>query len=156
MEFLQTIVWKKILAPCCYLIGVYFGLDYEVIGIMLVLMGMDTIVGTFASNTLNTPFSTKRMVSGFFSKLMMIFLPATIALVAKLVGVDLSSIILASIGLLSIAEAISVLENLITIKTKKRAESHDLITPVLTIVRKLLKNLFNIVVKKLETEVDKK
>lgn len=156
MNFIHMVFWKKTLAPALYGLAAYFSLEFNAVGALWILMLFDMAVGVGASYTLGEDFHTKKLLGGFFSKMIMMILPMTLALIAKVVGIDLKFIIKISIGILAVAEGISIVENLLTIKQKKRAESHDIITPLLTAIRKILEKIFTSSLEKISGTDEKK
>lgn len=139
-EFLD-IMFKSINEFKMLLYGVfmYLHIDVEAISILATLMCIDTFCGSIKVFRIDyTGFKFKKLLLGFVSKVAFILIPLVVALAGKGLGYQLKMIVEISIKILVCSETISIISNLIAIKTKKDVQDYDIITALL----KYLRNAF--------------
>lgn len=122
-----------------YSVFIYLNMDTEPVTIFCYLMLADTILGAIKVLRIDyTKFSFKDLIIGFVIKPALLIFPMTIALIGKGIGYDLSLIVSLSIKLLIVSEGISIISNLISIKTKEETKDFDIITKLLKKTRSYL------------------
>jgi len=121
-----------------YVLFVFLGIKTMVVEVLFYLMVIDSLLGIAKALRLNEMFSFQVLAWGMVSKISLLIVPITIALMAKGVGFDLSYFVVAILNALVVNEGISCITNIITIKTGKRLENTDYITQLLNSIRKAL------------------
>lgn len=141
MEHHNENFWNQI-KTLIYGLFVYLKIDTEPILVLTVLMCIDTLLGIIKVIRLKpNTFSAKDLFLGFGSKLAFLLLPLTLALIGKNLHYDFTMLVVVAIKILTISEGISIISNLISIKTKKEIENYDIITGFLKYIRTLLINM---------------
>lgn len=120
---------KSILINFFYLpfisILVWLDLEKESVDILAILLMIDFIVGMLKSLRLGEKITYSRFVAGFFGKLLLLLIPIVVALAAKGVNIDLSSIAMGAIYAFIVAETISIIINIQSYRNKKRYKKVD-------------------------------
>jgi len=136
--------WIKNIGYCvafCYgWICDYSGLasQHEVILILVTLMILDSITGYTKVAVLGNHPTSTRLSIGVISKVTLLILPFTIALLGKGLGINIVGLATGSIMTLLVSEAISVITNIYIIRTKKEVKEFDIVSVMLLRVRKVL------------------
>lgn len=119
-----------------YGIFLYLNFNKELMGALVALMVIDTIAGAIKILIINyREFSFKRLILGWVSKIALFFIPFTIAILGKGLGYDLRMLVDISVKILLVSESISIVSNVLAMKTKKEVEDFDLITKFLKVLR---------------------
>jgi phage-related holin len=119
-----------------YAIFVYLNLRADLMTILFWMMAIDTFVGPIKALRIDpNEFSFKKIMIGFFSKLAFLCLPATVALLMKGLDLEWKTFLDFSIKLLIVSEGISVLSNLVSIKTRQEVKDYDLISRFILFIR---------------------
>lgn len=119
-----------------YGVFLYLKIDVDLMVILGWLMIIDTCVGPVKVLRINyNEFSFKQTVIGFLTKIAILMLPLTLALVMKGLGLQFNLLTVFAIKLLIVSEGISVVSNLISIKTRKEVKDFDLVTRFLKWIR---------------------
>ncbi|PBJ04990.1 phage holin family protein [Flavobacterium sp. ACN6] len=113
---------------------------------------MDTFLGVIKTIVLNNRFTFKKLAVGFVSKLAVLLIPTALALMSKGLNYNFNWFVTAVMNLLIVSDGISIISNIIAIKTKKEVENFDAITLILNSIRSRLIQLF----KKLLLAIDPK
>jgi len=125
-----------------YAVFLYLKIDVDLMVILGWLMIIDTCVGPVKVLRIDPrEFSFKQTVIGFLTKLAILMLPLTLALVMKGLGLQFNLLTVFAIKLLIVSEGISIVSNMISIKTKKEVKDFDLITRFLKWVRQYFTTL---------------
>ncbi len=129
VPFLSLIAWLQ--------------LDKEAVQILCYLLIIDYLVGSIKALKFNT-FKYKILVSGIFAKAVILIIPITLAFMFK--GIKLFDLfggyVNTIISLLIIAEAISILFNVIAIKTGEDIEKPDFVNVVAHKIRIFIEKIF--------------
>ena len=130
----------------------YLQMDTEIVKVLFYLMGMDTFLGIIKTIALNKVLSFKKLALGIVSKLAVLFIPTALALIS--IGLNYNSkwCVTVVMDLLIVSDGISIISNIIAIKTKKEVENFDALTLILKTIRDRLIQLF----KKLLTTINPK
>ncbi len=127
-----------------YGIFLYLNINTEPVTILSALMIIDTILGCIKILRIDyTKFKTRELIVGFVSKIALLILPLSVALIGKGIGYDLRLLVELSLKILIISEGISIITNLIAIKTKEEVADFDIITKFLKKIRDFLIHIGN-------------
>jgi len=135
-----------------YGIFMYLEMDTGIVKVLFYLMIMDTFLGIIKTIVLNNHFSFKKLAVGFVSKLAVLLIPTALALMSKGLNYNFNWFVTAVMNLLIVSDGISIISNIIAIKTKKEVENFDAITLILNSIRNRLIQIF----KKLLMAIDPK
>ena len=122
-----------------YLIFAYLGVEVETFMILMTLMCIDSVMGGIKAIRLGYKFSFSRMLWGITLKLCFLVVPLVIALLGKSVGYDFHAGVNVTISILTVAEAYSIIGNIYSAKNKTKIDRIDVVSLMLTNLRKVLK-----------------
>lgn len=125
-----------------YGIFIYLEMDAEIVKVLFYLMVLDTFLGIVKTIVLNNPFSFKKLALGFVSKLAVLLIPTALALMSKGLNYNFKWFVTIVMDLLIVSDGISIISNIIAIKTKKEVENFDAMTLILKSIRNRLIQLF--------------
>lgn len=125
-----------------YGIFMYLEMDTGIVKVLFYLMIMDTFLGIIKTIVLTNIFSFKKLVLGFVSKLAILLIPTALALMSKGLNYNFNWFVTAVMDLLIVSDGISIISNIIAIKTKKEVENFDAMTLILKSIRNRLIHLF--------------
>ena len=117
----------------------YFWITTEIIVILAVLMLLDFITGVVKSIAIWKKVQSKKATMGMLSKLFLLFIPFVIVMCWKLTGINSQALAGAVMGIIGLAEAYSIVSNIIAIRTGKDVEEHDAITMLLQKLKEIIK-----------------
>lgn len=135
-----------------YGIFIYLEMDREIVKVLFYLMVIDTALGIIKTIVLNIFFSFKKLALGFVSKLAVLLIPTALALMSKGLSYNFKWFVTIVMDLLIVSDGISIISNIIAIKTKREVENFDAMTVILKSVRNSLIQLF----KKILVTIDPK
>lgn len=118
-----------------YGVFVFLDIDVDIVKILAILMAVDTVFGIIKAIRLNKSVSFKKLIWGMITKVSVLIIPMVLALTAKALSFDFSWFVSAVLNILVVAEAFSIVNNVISIKEGKESESQDIITRLLHAVR---------------------
>ena len=134
---------------------VFLNIDPEVVESLIILMVFDSIFGIAKAPYLGNKFSFRILYFGLVSKMLIILIPMTLALVGKgLKTYDFTIMVDLVLKILLVSEGLSIITSMYEIKTRKKAENIDLVTMLLSSIRKGLFSLMNMWMKKIENPGD--
>lgn len=125
-----------------YGVFMYLEMDLEIVKVLFYLMVLDTFLGIVKTIVLNNPFSFKKLALGFVSKLAVLLIPTALALMSKGLNYNFNWFVTIVMDLLIVSDGISIISNIIAIKTKKEVEDFDALTLILKSIRNRLIQLF--------------
>ncbi|WP_291152189.1 phage holin family protein [Flavobacterium sp. UBA7680] len=125
-----------------YAIFIYLEMDTGIVKVLFYLMIMDTFLGVIKTIVLNNHFSFKKLAVGFVSKLAVLLVPTALALMSIGLNYNFKWFVTAVMDLLIVSDGISIISNIIAIKTKKEVENFDAMTLILKSIRNRLIQLF--------------
>lgn len=105
----------------------YLGLSNEVMTLYACLLFIDFLTGIGKSLVMQVEITVKRMKVGVITKMSMLFLPITLAITAKIGGVEAQKVFEWGLILLAVSEAYGVFSNVYTMKTGKYLPKADAI-----------------------------
>ena len=136
----QSTALNLFLLPLASLVQ-FLEIDGKKLSILVVLMCMDMLTGTLKAYRTKENITSRRWIAGFLSKLVVLLVPFTIALMAKGVDFDVKWFIGFSISIMVIAEAYSILGNIYTFKTGEAVEEIDAVSAIIKVLRNFLENM---------------
>ena len=135
-----------------YGIFIYLEMDREIVKVLFYLMVIDTALGIIKTIVLNNFFSFKKLALGFVSKPAVLLIPTALALMSKGLSYNFKWFVTIVMDLLIVSDGISIISNIIAIKTKREVENFDAMTVILKSVRNSLIQLL----KKILVTIDPK
>lgn len=105
----------------------YIGLDKEVIRLYAILLGIDYLTGLLKAYRLKQHIKSNIMKYGILSKLVLLLIPITLLITAKIVGIDFDNMVKISINILAISELYSIIGNLYSVRTAKELPEYDVL-----------------------------
>lgn len=142
-EIKQSIILNWMLVPLASAVS-YLHIDIEKISILAVLMTLDMLTGFIKAWMLAQDITSRRLLAGFLSKIMVLLVPFSVALMAKGIGIEMCNFIVFCISILIVAEAYSVIGNVHTIKTGKEVREIDAISAIVKYIGKTLESMLRV------------
>ena len=136
----QSIALNSFLIPIAWVIQ-SLELDYRKLTILIILMCLDMVTGTFKAYRIKEKITSRRWIAGFLSKLLVLLVPFTIALMAKGVDFDVKWFIGFSLSIMVVAEAYSILGNIYTFKTGEAVAEIDAVSAIIKVLRNFLEGM---------------
>lgn len=136
----QSFILNWLILPIASAIT-YLGLDAEKLTILALLMAIDMITGTVKAYVVKSDITSRRWIAGFLSKMVVLLVPFTIALMAKGVDFDIKWFVGLCISILVVAEAYSIVGNIYTIKTGEEVKEIDAVSAIIQALRKIFENI---------------
>lgn len=138
-----------------YTTFVFLNIDTDVVKILMALMFIDTLFGIIKSLRMGKPFDFKILFFGLSTKLLILLIPMVLALVGKgLKNYDFTPMVDGVLRILMIAEAFSIFTSMYIIKTKEEVKNVDLISMLLSSIRKGILNLAKHWLHKIENPIE--
>ena len=138
----QSIFLNTALIPIASCISA-LGLDLTKLYILSFLMFLDLFSGMVKAHRNNVAITSRRLSAGVLSKLMVLLVPLTVALIAKGIEIDLRWLVSFSVSLLIVAEGYSVIGNIYSVRTGEAVTEIDAISVILKKLRKIIENLLS-------------
>jgi phage-related holin len=131
---------------------IFLNIDTDVVQILCYLMLIDTLSGIVKSVSLNVKFEFKVLFFGLCSKLLILLIPMVIALVGKGISktYDFTPILDAVLKVLVVSEGLSVITNFYVVKTGKTVKNIDIVTLLLSQIRKWMQSFIESTIKKID------
>lgn len=130
----------------------FLNIDTDVVKILLCLMLFDTVLGLAKSIRLNIRVSLKILIFGVVTKALVLLIPMTLALMGKALKMgDFTPLVDVVLRVVVVAEGISIFTNFYSIRIRKPVENVDVITMLLSSIRKGLLRLVRSFLVKIET-----
>ncbi len=117
---------------------IYAGADTEIFAIFTTLLIIDFVTGVAKAHTIGERVTSNKAKYGITSKLSLVLIPLVVAVSAKAIGEDATTLFKWSINLLVISEAYSIIGNIFTIRTKKELPEWDVISLIGKKIRNIL------------------
>lgn len=135
---------EDILKLMVYPVLVYLNIDKTVIGILCILMILDSVAGGIKSWRVHHEFSGKKFIWGYVLKVLMLLIPAVLALVGKALGYDFRVIVDTVIKIMIVSEAYSIFGNYYAAKNRVDVQRLDIVSMILVAVRKRMHNAIQV------------
>lgn len=113
----------------------YIGLNKEMMMLFTVLLFIDYATGLGKAATLKEDITSYRMKYGIASKFVLILIPVTLAIAAKILGTDFSDILFMGINILVLSEVYSIFGNIYSMKKKKELPEIDAVAELSAFIR---------------------
>lgn len=136
----QSTALNLFLLPLASLVQ-FLEIDTKKLSILVVLMCIDMLTGTLKAYRTKENITSRRWIAGFLSKLVVLLVPFTIALMAKGVDFDVNWFIGFSLSIMVIAEAYSILGNIYTFKTGEAVAEIDAVSAIIKVLRNFIENM---------------
>ena len=136
----QSTALNLFLLPFASLVQ-FLEIDTKKLSILVVLMCIDMLTGTLKAYRTKENITSRRWIAGFLSKLIVLLVPFTIALMAKGVDFDVKWFIGFSLSIMVIAEAYSILGNIYTFKTGEAVAEIDAVSAIIKVLRNFIENM---------------
>lgn len=135
-----------------YLSFAFLNIDTDIVKVLMMLMLIDTLSGVIKSLSIGKRFDFKVMFFGLCSKLLILLIPMVLALVGKGISktYDFSPILDGVLKVLVVAEGLSIITNFYVLKTKKEVQNIDIVSLLLTAIRKGMLSIINSILQKIE------
>jgi len=118
---------------------VFLELDINVVIILAYLMVLDTFWGVIKAVTVTSiDFNFKMFYLKGLGKLSFLFIPLTLALMAKGIGLDFRIFVEGVVKIMILTEGISIITNFISIKDNKNYKNGDFATELIHFIRNYL------------------
>lgn len=149
--------WKEF-TLLVYWVFSYLDINVDFILALIVLMLVDTVVGIAKGFSFSKKITFRRLFSGLMTKVSILLLPFLLALVAKNLAprYDFTPLVDIMLDIMLVSEFISILTNIISIKTKKEIKNFDIITRLLKAFRSYLVKFANVLLLKVQEPEDEK
>lgn len=119
----------------------FLNIDADIVKILMLLMFLDTVFGISKSIILRKDITKEILYLGLITKMVILLIPMVLALVGKGLGYDFTPIVDSVLRVLVASEGLSIFTSMYVIKTKKEVKNFDIITLLLSSIRKALMNL---------------
>ena len=119
-----------------YTTFIFLNIDLDIVKILILLMIFDTAFGVTKSLVLGDKVSFKILFFGLSTKMLVLLIPMTLALVGKGLNYDFTPMVNVVLKVLVVAEGISIFTSMYSIKTKQKVENIDFISMLLNSIRK--------------------
>lgn len=136
----QSTALNLFLLPLASLVQ-FLEIDTKKLSILVVLMCIDMLTGTLKAYRTKENITSRRWIAGFLSKLVVLLVPFTIALMAKGVDFDVKWFIGFSLSIMVVAEAYSILGNIYTFKTGEAVAEIDAVSAIIKVLRNFIENM---------------
>lgn len=137
----------------------YIEVKYGVVAALALAMAFDTGSGIWKSYVLsktdsNIKVTSKEGKKGIMDKVLMLLFVLLLGVVGKLLGLDLSWLVVNALILLVVFEMLSSAGNILTIRTGKPVQEFDAITFILKYIRSGLKGIIEAMTKQSSSKKD--
>ena len=142
-----------------YTAFIFLNIDLDIVKILMALMCIDTIFGIIKSLILGDKVSIKILFFGLSTKLLILLIPMTLALIGKaLKTYDFTPMVDIVLKVLVVSEGISIFTSMYSIKTKTKVENIDFVSMLLQSIRKGLTKILKMWLGQIENpdEIDNK
>lgn len=133
----------------------YIEVQKEVVFALAIAMVFDTITGVIKSKRLGRKVTSKEGKKGVIEKVLMFIAVLLLGVIGKLLGVDLSWLVVNALILLTVFETFSFFGNIGSIHSGKEEEELDAISSVIKFIRNALKYLIEKMLSQKEKEPKK-
>lgn len=127
-----------------YTLFAFLNINIDIVNILCWLILIDIFTGFL--KTMAVPalkFTFKELYIGLMTKLIIILIPMTLALVALGLGYDFRFIINSLLKMLIVSEGISIFTNAISVKKRRVVQNKDYLHIILVYIRNVLVKFFD-------------
>lgn len=135
-----------------YFAFVFLNIDTDIVKVLMLLMLIDTLSGVIKSLGLKEKFNFKILFFGLCSKLLILLIPMVLALVGRGISktYNFSPLLDSVLKVLVVAEGLSIITNFYVLKTKKEIQNIDIVTLLLSAIRKAMLSIINSTLNKIK------
>lgn len=133
-----------------YSLFLYLDLSIDTAKVMFWLVVLDTITGFVKSLVLSKKITLKKLVMGIISKIYIICIPVTLALMGKGIGYEFGLFIELVIDILIVGESISIFGNILSTRNKEEVKNFDAVGIILKTIRIKLISIFESLITKVK------
>lgn len=135
-----------------YLAFAFLNIDTDIVKVLMLLMLIDTLSGVVKSLAMKERFDFKVLFFGLCSKLLILLIPMVLALVGKGISktYDFSPVLDSVLKILVVAEGLSIISNFYVLKTKREIQNIDIVTLLLSAIRKGMLSIINSTLNKIQ------
>jgi len=137
-----------------YSTALFLNINLEIVQILMLLMALDTIFGIVKALRLGDQFNFGILFWGFSTKLLILIIPMVLALVGKGLGYDFTPLVDGVMKVLVLAEGFSIFTSMYVIKTKEKVKNVDVVSMLLSSIRKGFMSTINVLLKKIEKPIE--
>ncbi len=119
----------------------FTGLNQVAMESLSLLIIIDLITGVLKTIRLGKKPTSTRLANGVFSKLVLLFLPISVALAAKGLGAGFYMLVDTFLSILILSELYSITANIYTIGKKVEVEEFDVVSVLLRVIRKRINKI---------------
>lgn len=116
----------------------YLGLNGESFLLFSILLFIDYITGIAKAYRIGQTITSNRMKYGMLSKLSLLIIPLVLAIGAKAVGADFTTVLMVGINILVLSEVYSIIGNIYSIRTKDELPEYDVVAMIGKRIRNVL------------------
>jgi len=116
----------------------YLGIGSEAFTLFALLLGIDYVTGVLKARAIGQSITSNRMKYGIISKLSLIIVPIVLAIGAKAIGADASSVLSIGINILVLSEVYSIIGNIYSIRTRLELPEYDVVSAIGKRIRAIL------------------
>lgn len=124
--------------------------DSQTFEILFYLMVIDTFFGAVKSIYLKLGFTFKKLLWGLLTKIGILIIPVTLALLAKGLSFDFRWFVVLVMHILLISETFSIITNVLSVKQKKEIKNVDFVSILLRAIRTGLMNIIQRLISQIE------
>ncbi|WP_372937555.1 phage holin family protein [Seonamhaeicola sp.] len=147
-------LFKFLLYPITIFMFDYLKIDQNMIEVLSILMAIDSVLGGIKSVRLGGKWNFSVLLWGIVLKISLLFLPVTLALMAKALGYEFEILVKLVLGLMIVSEGYSIVTNYYSAKNKIKLDKFDVISLMLQSIRNRLKKIAMTAVKEIEGQND--
>lgn len=125
-------------------------LDTQTFEVLFYLMVIDTFFGSVKAIVLKLGFTFKLLLWGLLTKIGILIIPVTLALLAKGLSFDFRWFVVLVMHILLVSETFSIITNILSIKQRKEIKNVDLISILLRAIRTGLWNIIQRLISQIE------
>ena len=137
-----------------YSTALFLNINLEIVQILMILMALDTVFGIIKALRLGDQFNFGILFWGFSTKLLILIIPMVLALVGKGLGYDFTPLVDGVMKVLVLAEGFSIFTSMYVIKTKEKVKNVDVVSMLLSSIRKGFMSTINVLLKKIEKPIE--
>lgn len=128
-----------------YLSAFLLGMNFESFVVLAVLMLLDTITGVIKTGRVSgwRAVNSHRLTFGIISKCLVILVPLILVWVGRQIGIDLLALANGVMAVLILAEAYSIIANIVAVRTGNEVKEFDAISLILGKVNQFLEAMLN-------------
>tara|TARA_B100001146_G_C16196757_1_gene442098 strand:+ start:63 stop:617 length:555 start_codon:yes stop_codon:yes gene_type:complete len=128
----------------------YLKIDQNMIEILSILMLLDSVMGGIKSVRLGDKWSFRVLIWGIVLKISLLFIPVTLALMAKAVNYQFDILVKMVVGIMIVAEGYSIIANYYSARNKIKLDKFDIISLMLKSLRLRIQKIAIAGVKEIE------